>query len=595
MLPAAARESLLAGGQEALEEAWPHTLAVRYLDYARNGNRSQYQDRAFRRRRMLGSMVLAECIEARGRFLDEIANGIWLICEESSWCVPAHVGVQRAGMGLPDTSEPIVDLFAAETSALLSWVDYLLGERLDGVSPLIRPRVQREIDARILTPCLERDDFWWMGFTPRRVNNWNPWINSNWLTSALLMEADPERRAEGVAKSLRSIDRFLDPYPRDGGCDEGPGYWGRAGASLLDCLELLYSATEGQIDVYQNEVVQEIGRFIYRVQIEGPWFVNFADASAVVRPTPSVVYQYGARIGDADMMAMGAWLAEDQDLAHPRVDRMGSLGRLLPAIFMLDEMAAFEARQPLPRDVWLPEIEVMVARDRAGSSEGLLVAAKGGHNSESHNHNDVGNFIVYVDGRPALVDAGVETYTRKTFSSERYTIWTMQSGYHSLLPTIDGVMQAPGRSFAARDARYQADEEGATFSLDIAGAYPGEAQLKRWQRAVSLRYGGEIRIEDQYALAEPASEVVLSLLTPCEVEMQTPGTIRLSESDLPGGRRTGSGVVAYEADRFALTTEQVTITDTRLGGVWGEGLTRLVFTLRDPSLEGSYAFRIRAG
>jgi len=593
-LPASVRDALLAGGESALEEEWSHTLAVRYLDYARDGNRTRYQDRAFQRRRKLGRLVLAECIEGESRFLDEIANGIWLICEESSWCVPAHIGVQHAGSGLPDTAEPIVDLFAAETSALLAWVDYLLGTRIDEVSPLIRPRVQREIDARILTPCLERDDFWWMGFMPRRVNNWNPWINSNWLTSALLMEVDPERRVQAVAKSMRSIDRFLDPYPRDGGCDEGPGYWGRAGASLLDCLELLYSATDGQIDLYQNDLVQEIGRFIYRVQIQGNWFVNFADASAVVNPTPSVVYQYGLRIGDTDMMAMGAWLAADQDLSHPQVDRMGSLGRLLPALFMLDELMAFEPRQPLPRDVWLPEIEVMVARDQAGSSEGLFVAAKGGHNNESHNHNDVGNWIAYVDGKPVLVDAGVETYTRKTFSADRYTIWTMQSGYHSLLPTIDGVMQAPGRSFAARDATYQADEAGATFSLDIAGAYPDEAKVERWQRSISFQYGREAEIVDSYALSEPAFEIVLSLLTPCKVDTTTAGRIVLSEAGLPDDRRTGSGSVVYDAAKFGLTTEWVAITDTRLGGVWGEGLTRLVFTARNPPLDDTFTFCVRA-
>ena len=52
----------------------------------------------------------------------------------------------------------------------------------------------------------------------------------------------------------------------------------------------------------------------------------------------------------------------------------------------------------------------------------------------------MGNVVVFVDGKPVIVDAGVETYTRKTFSAERYTIWTMQSAYHTL-PTIvrDGV------------------------------------------------------------------------------------------------------------------------------------------------------------
>ncbi|MBN1138250.1 MAG: heparinase II/III family protein [Anaerolineae bacterium] len=589
-----AREALCAGGERALEQIWPHTLAVRYLDYARDGNRSRYEEVYFRRRGMLAGLALAECIEGRGRYLDEIANGVWLICEESSWCLPAHVSGQRMGIGLPDTTEPIVDLFAAETSALLAWVDYLLGARLDDVSPLIRPHVRREIDVRVLTPCLERDDFWWMGFTPREVNNWNPWINSNWLASALLIESDPERRVASVYKSMRSLDRFLGPYPRDGGCDEGPGYWGRAGASLLDCLELLYSATGGQVDIYDDPLVREIGRFIYRVQIEGRYLVNFADASAIVGPPPAVVYRYGQRIGDADLMALGAWLAADQDLLHPVVDRMGSLGRTLPALFSLQEMLSVEPRQPLPRDVWLNEVQVMVARDRAGSSAGLYVAAKGGHNGESHNHNDVGSFLVYVDGWPLLVDAGVETYTRKTFSPQRYEIWTMQSAYHNLLPTVDGVQQAPGRSFTARDVDYIADGSTACFSLDIAGAYPPEAKLESWRRTIALRRGQEVEIVDVYELEEPAAEISLSLLTPCTVCLGAPGQVILSEAPLPNERRAGGGVLSYDAERFALTTETIAISDDRLGGVWGEGLTRLVFTARNPAQQDTWTFRVRA-
>ena len=96
-----------------------------------------------------------------------------------------------------------------------------------------------EVDRRVLTPNLDRDDFWWMGFRDKGVNNWNPWICSNWLAAALLVEPDDQRRARHVEKILRTLDVFLDIYPEDGGCDEGPGYWGRAGASLFDCLDLL--------------------------------------------------------------------------------------------------------------------------------------------------------------------------------------------------------------------------------------------------------------------------------------------------------------------------------------------------------------------
>jgi hypothetical protein len=588
-LPAAVREAHVERGEQALGFEWPPLSAIRFLDYVRDGDRERYQGLSFARRTALRDLALAECTEGAGRFVDDIVNGVWAICEESFWGVPAHIGVQKAGRGLPDTAEPTVDLFAAETSALLCWVSYLLGSQLDAISPLIRPRVHREVDARILTPLLERDDFGWMGFGNggRRVNNWNPWINSNWLTSALLLEPDTERRVAAVVKSMKSLDNFIDPYPKDGGCDEGPGYWGRAGASLFDCLELLRSATDGKIDVYDEALVQEIGRFIYRVQICDECFVNFADAPAVTHPADAVVYGYGKRIGDEDLQAFGAWLARDPDTS-----RRASLGRLLPGLFDFPERAAAEARQPLPRDVWLDEIQVMVARDQGGTAEGLFLAAKGGHNAESHNHNDVGSFVVYADGRPVIVDAGVETYTAKTFSSTRYDIWTMQSAFHSLLPTIDGVMQEAGMEFAARGVGYAADDASAELTLDIARAYPPAARLESWVRTVRLTRGVDVGIEDRYELARPVAEITLSLLTPCEVGMEGSGRIGLQEAEMVAGRRSGSGSIVYDADTMEASVEEFALTDGKLRGIWGGCLNRVVFRMREPAQKGSVVVRI---
>jgi hypothetical protein len=127
----------------------------------------------------------------------------------------------------------------------------------------------------------------------RRVNNWNPWICSNWLATALLLEEDDALRVAHVVKIMRCLDRFIDPYPRDGGCDEGPGYWGRAGASLFDCLDLLHSSTGGGIDLFDEPLIGAIGRFLHRVHIDGDYYVNFADAPAVVSPDAALVFRFG--------------------------------------------------------------------------------------------------------------------------------------------------------------------------------------------------------------------------------------------------------------------------------------------------------------
>jgi hypothetical protein len=595
-LPASVRKGYLAEGKAVAAKAWPQLLAVRYMDFARSGNRSRYAAGYFERRRRIVALLIAECIEAQGRFLDEIVNGVWLICEESSWCVPAHIRRQLAGPGLPDTQEPTVDLFAAETAAMLAWVSYLLESSLDGISPLVRPRIQREVKTRVLTPCLERDDFSWMGFHQQRVNNWNPWINSNWLTSALLLEADDQRRIDGVAKAMRSLDRFTGPYPTDGGCDEGPGYWGRAGASLLDCLELLHSATDGQLSIYDQPLIQEIGRFIYRVQIADDYFVNFADASALITPSPFVVFRYGQRIGDPKMMALGAWSAVRQDVRCDRtgkatVARLESLTRLLPTLFNIDALYSVPPTPPLPRDTWMDQIQVVVARDQEGAKTGFCVAAKGGHNAESHNHNDVGNVVVYRDGEPVLIDAGVETYTRRTFSAQRYEIWTMQSAYHSL-PTVNGVMQAPGEEFAARDAAFSTGDASAQFSLDIAGAYPPEAGIKSWKRTVILQRGAGVTITDTYDLTDATEDLTLSLLTPCKVDTSVAGKVMLSSAPLPDGRRSGSAELCYEDNKLTVAVEEIPIDDPRIGHVWGDRLYRILFQTKAPSQQGTWTLTI---
>jgi hypothetical protein len=586
-LPADLRQQLVAAAEAQLGAPWPSLLANSFLEFARNGNRSRFESIRSSRRARLGDLVVGECVEAKGRFLDEIANGIWLTVEETWWGVPAHVNMQRAGRGLPDISEPVVDLFAAETSSLLSWTGYLLGARLDTVSPLIRARIRMEVDRRVLTPCLERD-FGWMGFSPSRarpVNNWNPWINSNWLTSALLVERNEKRRVEAVHRILRSLDNFINPYHDDGGCDEGPGYWSRAGGSLFDCLELLYSATGGGLNVYEVPLIREIGRYIMRAHVAGGWFINFADASAHGAPSGDLVFRNARRIADERMQAFGAFCAAELGGGKLRRD---SLGRQVPAIFNHATLREARAQAPLPGDVWLSGIQVMAARCKEASSEGLYIAAKGGHNDESHNHNDVGNFVVYHDGKPVLIDVGVETYTAKTFSSQRYEIWTMQSAYHNL-PTIGGVMQRDGREFQARDVRHRADSGAAELSLDIAKAYPPETGLESWRRTLRLdRARNEVSIADACALTRDAAQITLTLMTPCKVRVAAPGELELD------GREAGFGRarVLFESARLAPKVEEVAIADAHLKNIWGERVYRILLVAERPARQAAWTVRI---
>jgi len=579
-VPQEIRAGFIREAQQYLGTTWERIPATVTLQYIRSGNRSNYDALNTRQREKLATLVFAEVFENQGRFLDEIADGIWAICEQTYWGSTAHLGMQRAGTGLPDVTEPIVDLFAAETGALLAWTDYLLGDRLDEVSPLIRKRMRAEVDRRVLTPALQRDDFWWMGFGERKnINNWNPWINSNWLAAVLLLEADPPRRTGSVYKIMRSLDNFINIYPDDGASDEGPGYWGRAGASLFD-NQLLRSATNGTIDIYRAPLVRSMGQYIYRVYIKDQYFIPMGDASAKLTPDAELVYQYGKRIGDPVMQGFGALLAQRRGPYRPG---SSSPGRILPALFVAREIATAQAAEPLLGSVWLADLQLMAARSTPNSDVGLYVAAWGGHNAQSHNHNDVGNFIVYGDGKPVLIDLGVETYSAKTFSSQRYEIWTMQSAYHNL-PTINGVLQAAGREFQAKNLSFNETANRVTFSADIASAYPAAAAVQRWQRRVTLdRKAPALELEDKYELKRWKEPVRLNLMTPLSVDTSKPGAVHL------GGRY----VLTFDAHELHAAAEAIPITDEHLRSVWGDRVERLVLTTQGTALRGSYRVMLR--
>ena len=600
-LPEALRAEVVGLGESHRQQPWPPLPATLFMEYRREGNRSRYEREHFARRAALSALVVAECAEGAGRFVDDIVNGVWAICEESFWGVPAH----NDGQALPDVERPIIDLFAAETAALLAWTHYLLEAHLDTVSPRVAARLRAEVERRALGPFLARDDFGWMGLRGQGVNNWNPWCTSNCLAAGLLLEADPTRRAAVVDKALRCLDRFIDPYPPDGGCDEGTGYWDRAGGALFDCLELLREASDGAIDVYGEPLIREIGRFLYREHIDGEWFVDFADGPARVRISSDLVHRFGRRIGDPALAALGACAHREGRAAGERV--RGTLPRVLPALFNFPtiEADALAARPPYLRDVWLPAIQVMVAREHEGSPTGLYAAAKGGHNAESHNHNDIGQFIVYLDGRPVVVDAGVGTYTAQTFSARRYEVWTMRSGHHNL-PTVRGVEQHAGAGFRARDVAYQADAGGAGMALEIGAAYPPEAGIAAWRRTVRLVRGeaaevkaasgasracgttlrAVVEVEDDFRLTSATEDVCVHLLTAEEPVVAGPGRIEVGSGAL-------RAVIGFDGEALAAAVEPLPLEDGRLRGVWGERLWRV--TLRAQHAVAAGLWRVTVG
>jgi hypothetical protein len=573
--------AVIARAEADQKAGWRALLASTFLDYKRNGNRSRFEGEQFARRAMLQRLVLAECLEGKGRFIDDVVNGVWLICEETFWGVPAHLGMQKAGVGLPDVTEPIIELFGAQTAQLLAWTYYLLGPQLDQVSPLMTRRIRIEAERRMLKPARERNDFVWMGLDDKkrqgRLNNWNPWINSNLIVTNLILEEDDGLRLAETARIARSTDAYWNEYWPDAAEEEGPGYFSESVPALFEVIATLESATDNATKLFAFPFLDAMGRFILDAHIAGDDYLAYGDAHRHAGPSGDVLFRFGKAVHDEQMQAFGAlyaakegWNAQGPGLSHAVGDSFTSMSRALPAVLDADEVRSAPKQDVLIRDAWYPEFGLMTAREKADSTDGFYVAVLAANNGRSHSHNDTGNFVIYLDGQPVAIDVGVEAYTAKTFSKDRYSIWTMQSAYHNL-PTIGGVMQHEGVEFAATDRKYESNDQHAVYSFDIAKAYPKEAGVIKWIRTVTLdRVQHRVVIEEDFELERP-EEIQLSIVTPRFAESDRYGLVNLR---LPAGG--GAVALKYLGIELAWTIETIELTDADLRASWGPQIFRIL-------------------
>ncbi len=588
----ARRDYIVAEAESLLGKPWPQLPATLYMEYARNGNRSRYQDPYFQRRENLSALVLAECMEHKGRFLDEIANGIWAITEEATWCVPAHAG-RLSGDVLQRQDVESVDLFACETAMTLATAHYLLEDELEALSPALCDRVRREVMRRVVEPVETGHDFGRAGWLDGH-NNWSPWCASNVLGSAMLLMEDQDRVARITQRLMVVVDRFINGYGDDGGCDEGPGYWGEAGGAMIVFLELVNSRTDRAIEeIYKDPKIAAMGEFITRAHIDGSWFANFADASPRSHPHPGKVYRFGQRTGSESMKNMALLVMRDWDpqgSVNPPI-RMSGVSRplwgpLMEMFWVPADAGPVEWRHE--PESWLPDLQVLFAHESSKGNKGLALATKGGHNAESHNHNDIGHFIIFLDGQPGIIDIGAETYTQKTFSKDRYDIWAIRASGHNA-PLVNGVEQAAGRQYRAKDVEFAKNGDNLHLSMDLADAYPEKARIGSLIREIDFTRGSnaEIKIRDSLDLERGPSVLQTDLYAAAPVKKIRDGLLAIQ-------CKPRKLMLRYTPESADVSIEAVSIPDSKIRSNWGDKLYRIRFEQKLEKGKGTQEFRFFA-
>lgn len=478
---------LLARADAALEYQLTPLTAGMYMLYYENGDRKTFESAFHERRYALLDLVAASVRFGNEKYIRKIIDITWAILEETTWVVPAHNSNHaRQGEAIPlpdefDGEVYTVDLFSASTAAVLALTLKYAGDDMAALTKnAVTDRIKRELYTRIIKPfCLYE-----MRWERQWINNWIPWIISNVLTVAFVAESDGEVMRTVVRRAMSLLDMFFATYGEDGGCDEGPTYYTQAGQALFDCCELLYDITGGEIDVFSNAKLKKICEYIvhFCISESNGRFVNFADCSPRVRLDTRSLARMGRRLQSGLLSGFAHRLNEAQQNAI--VATAFNPHRFIKGL-LKEEM--YDTAERKDGDVVYGDIEVFISRRGK-----FFAALKGGNNGESHNHNDVGNVIIYKNEEPVLIDVGTMEYVKKTFSPDRYSIWTMQSSFHNL-PEIGGVMEHEWKDYHSDE--FKKIDDGKAF-VSYTSVYPEEIRPEKCIRTVEVS-GDGVTVADE--------------------------------------------------------------------------------------------------
>ena len=531
------RKSFIRNAEGILKKPLPETTDELFLEFSKTGNRTHWQDVAGKRRSRLPALVMAECIEAKGRFLPAFHELARSLCAERTWTMPAHDGKLDNFYGKTMS----IDLASSDVAWQFATALSVLGDRID---PEVRDLIRSRIEAWVLKPARDgisgkgREQFWMWA-----THNWNAVCTAGVTGAALALFPSREERALFVAAAEKSTDSFLSGFTADGYCSEGMGYWNYGFGHFLLLSETVTQTTGGKLNLLDLPGVKAPAQFPKNIHIQNGVYPAFADCSV------------GSRPDSACMFVINRYF----QMGWPEYDNLPNAGATggLPENLILGFPNSASAKKPAvarPQDSfrsWLKEAGILISRPAPASGSHFAVALKGGHNAEHHNHNDLGSFVAVLGKEALVLDPGGEVYTARTFSKDRY-VSKVLSSYGHPVPVIGGCLQSTGRQAEAKIVRSEFSDASDTLALDLTSAYatPG---LKRLIRtfAYSREGEGRLTVRDDVSLERPAT-FETALITLDTWEQTSPGVLLLKgkEGALDVKIETGGKAVSVSGEEI---------------------------------------------
>ncbi len=527
---------------EAFSKAPTSTLPFSlYKLFEETGDRSQYQTCYFDHRARLNTFALL-VLSGETQALPALEDAIWAICDEYTWCLPAHLGGRsllpsavpgNSAYGLREAAvrtdasgnayrvhDREVDLFSAETASALAEICALLSDEL---SPVVAARARTQILARVLDPVA--------GFGPAFLwetlpNNWSAVCAGAVGIAAMYLIEDSRTLAPILQRCLNAMAVFLSGFEADGACTEGLGYWNYGFGFFVSFAERLLTRTGGQVDLFASEKIAAIALFQQRVWLSGDRVVSFSDGARTGRWHPGLTHELCRRFPGVRAPADAYVHLFGDDPCHRWVMDLRNFLWAEPARAesVRAEPGHAEPASEADASSWFADAAWLISR--ASSRMGAAVfAAKGGHNDEPHNHNDIGTFLLHGYGENYLDDTGAGEYTKGYFGPERYD-YLVNSAFGHSVPQLGEQGQQAGRAFHADVIQVARSKQRDVLALDLTAAYavPELKSLTRtflWEKTVVDTSGMPmLTMEDRFVQEETAVPVTERFITFIQPEIE---------------------------------------------------------------------------
>ncbi|OAS82580.1 MULTISPECIES: heparinase II/III domain-containing protein [Metabacillus] len=465
------------------------------------GSRLEYEKVYFAKRRRLNTFALMALLEPNHpNYLEQLENTIWSICNEYTWCLPAHlknspematdmdVSIQSI-----QQSSYSIDLFAAETAFTLSEMLTLTKNILD---PLIQKRIQEEVYRRVLFPFINQPQFGWETST----HNWASVCAGSIGSAAIHLIEDEEILSVILERVLSSMGYYLKGFNDDGACMEGYGYWQYGFGFYVYFADLLKKKTAGEIDLFDSEKVHQIALFQQKCFIHKNQVVNFSDSNQQATVFLGISHYLKKIFHDIEVPEKGLRAPYTED----------HCSRWAPAfrnLLWFNEQ--IEGRPWHDKTYFLSDSQWFISRN-----DPYVFACKGGHNDEPHNHNDIGHFILQKNGETFFKDLGSGLYSDAYFGEDRYTIFCNGSQGHSV-PIINNQFQAEGISHNATITEVAIEQDIDIVEMNMTNAY-NIALLETLTRRFTLikNKKPELILTDTFQFTENPESIVERFITP---------------------------------------------------------------------------------